>query len=374
MPEVRVLHMADLHLEWPFGSTGADGRQGRLRREELKDVFSGIIDLAVERQVQVLLLAGDLYEHAHATRGTAKFLDDQFRRIPGVAVFISPGNHDPFLEGSYWQTYPWAPNVHIFGPEPERVDLPDLPVSVTGWGFGAWEVRSWQLGFLGTPPPDRINLGVLHGGDAAYHPFGPAELGALGLDYIALGHIHKTGTVLERSGKVIARYSGSPEALSFGEPGDHGVYVGTVSKEANRLDYVVTGRRRYITREVDLSGAVSLEEVANGILQVDSPADRAQHCYRLTLTGFVDPGLAVDTNLLTERLAGQFYLLRLTDQTEPDYDLAELARERSARGLFVQRLLSMEDAAEGDPTAQRRIRRALALGLAAFAGKGGAAL
>jgi DNA repair protein SbcD/Mre11 len=368
VPEIRVLHMADLHLEWPFGS----GSSSRLRREELKDVAAGVIDLAVRERVQVLLLAGDLYEHAHATRGTAKFLDDQFRRIPDVHVFISPGNHDPYLEGSYWQTYPWAPNVHIFGPEPDRVDLPDLPVSVWGWGFGAFEVRSWQLAGLRPPAsPDRINLAVIHGGDAAYHPFGPAELDELGMDYIALGHIHKTGTVLEKAGRVVARYSGSPEALSFGEPGEHGVYVGPVSKEGARLAFVVTGRRRYITEEVDVSGAVSLDDVAAAILQVDSPTERARHCYRLHLTGFVDPGLAVDTTVLTERLAGQFYLLKLSNQTEPDWDLAELARERSARGLFVQRLLAMEDAAEDDLAAQRRIRRALALGLAAFAGKGG---
>lgn len=367
---IKVLHLADMHLEWPFVSAGGDALRGRLRREELKAVFAGIIDLAAREGVQVLLAAGDLFEHAHATRATVKFIDDQFRRIPDVAVFISPGNHDPYLEGSYWQTYPWAPNVHVFGPEPEQVDLEHLPVSVLGWGFGAWEVRQWQLGRLRLGDPSRINLAVIHGGEGTYHPFTPTDLAALGADYIALGHIHKEGVVLEQGGKVVARYSGSPEALGFGEPGIHGVYLGTVSKEANRLQFVPTGQRQYITAEVDVTGAVSPEDVAAAALAVDDATQRRQHCYRLRLMGRIDPELAIDLPVLQEKLAAQFYLLRLEDATEPDYDLDALAREKSARGLFVRRLLALEESAGGEAERQR-VRRALALGLGAFAGKGG---
>lgn len=357
--------MADMHLEWPFAAMGADGLRGRLRREELKELFASIIDLAEREAVQVLLIAGDLFEHQHITRGVVKFIDQQFRRIPGTRVFISPGNHDPFLPNSFYQTYAWAPNVHIFGPEPDAVDLPDLPVTVYGWGFGAWEVRECHLGGLRVTDPSRINLAVVHGGDAAYHPFRPADLAAIGADYIALGHIHKAGTLLEQGGRVIARYSGSPEALSFGEPGEHGVYLGTVSKAGSRLAFVETGRRRYISQAVDVTGAESVEDLMARCLLVDGPEARQQHCYRLTLMGAVAQGLSVDLPLLQERLAEQFYLLRLVDESRPDYDLAAIAQERSARGLFVQRLLAMEGEA-ADSATRLRIQRAIDLGLAAF--------
>ncbi|MDB4894897.1 MAG: hypothetical protein JWN15_1159 [Firmicutes bacterium] len=373
MPEVKLLHMADMHLEWPFAGMGVDGARGRLRREELKAVFAGIIDLALREQVQVLLLAGDLFEHAHATRGVIKFIDQQFRRIPGTRVFISPGNHDPLLPNSYYQSYPWAPNVHIFGPEAERVDLPDLPVSVYGWGFDAWEVRECRVAGLRAQDPSRINLVVVHGGDEAYHPFRPADLAALGADYIALGHIHKEGPVLEQGGRVIARYSGSPEALSFGEPGEHGVYLGSVAKDGARLAFVPTGQRRYVTAAVDVTGAESLEELAEHICRIDGLDARRQHCYRLTLTGAVAPGLRVDLPVLQAKLADEFYFVKLADQTRPDYDLPALAQERSVRGLFVQRLLALEAGAP-DEAERQRVRQALALGLEAFgaAGKGGA--
>lgn len=371
MPEIKVLHVADVHLDWPFAGMGIDGHRGRLRREELKATFADIIGLALRERVQVLLIAGDLFEAAHATRGLIKFIDEQFRRLDNVPVFISPGNHDPFLSCGYYETYPWAPNVHIFGPEAERVDLPGLPVSVYGWGFGAWEVPECQLGSIRIADRSRINLVVVHGGDERYHPFRPADLAALGADYIALGHIHKEGVVLEQGGRVIARYSGSPEPLSFGEPGLHGVYLGTVSKEANRLAFVPTARRQFISLEVDVSGAVSPEDVVRRACEAEDGDRRRQHCYRLTLTGEVDPELSIDLPVLADKLAGEFYFVRLLDQTRPGYDLEALAREKSARGHFVQRLTALEAAAPADAERQR-IRRALALGLAAFAGKGGA--
>lgn len=360
--------MADLHLDWPFAGLSADARRGRLRREELKAIFAGIIDLAAQERVQVLLLAGDLFEHAHATRGTIKFMDDQFRRIPGARIFIAPGNHDPFVDGSYYQTYPWAPNVHVFGPEPERVDLPDLPVSVYGWGFGTWEVRRFGLQGLRAQDAGRVNLAVFHGGDEAYHPFTAADLAAMGMDYIALGHIHKEGPVLEQAGRVIARYSGAPEALGFGDTGRFGVWAGEVSREYNRMRFVPTGLRRYVTVDVDVSGAVSLEDVAAAIRSAAPAAERAQHCWRLTLRGTVDPDLFVDVDGLQERLSTEFFVLKLMDATEPALDLEELAGERSARGLFVRKLLAQSETAASDGD-RRTVRRALALGLAALAGK-----
>jgi len=371
MAEVKVLHMADLHLQWPFGAMGADRHRGLLRREELKTVFTRIIDLAAHEAVDLLLIAGDLFEHVHATRGLMQFIDQQFQRISGTRVFISPGNHDPFIDGSYYQTYPWAPNVHIFGPEPERVDLPDLPVSVYGWGFGAWEVQSFQLGAIRVADPGRINLVLCHGGEAPYHPLPVGDLAAIGADYIALGHIHKEGVLPLQNGRSIARYPGSPEALSFGEPGEHGVLLGSVSKNEARLTLAHVGHRRYISAPVDVDGAVSLEDIVQAIAAVDSPAACAQNCYRLTLTGAVDPELTVDLPLLQEKAAEAFYFLKLEDQTRPDHDLARLAMEHTARGLFVQRLMAMAQA-QADPTARQRIQRALALGLAAFDGKGGA--
>lgn len=371
MRAVKVLHMADMHLEWPFAGMGIDSHRGRMRREELKEVFVSIVDLAIREDVQLFLIAGDLFEYEHLTRATVRFLEQQFRRLTSARVFISPGNHDPLLPNSYYRSYPWPENVHIFGSQVSRIDLDDLGVSVYGWGFGAWEVPSYQLSDLKIADSDRINLVVVHGGDERYHPFRSGDLAAIGADYIALGHIHKEGVVYEEDGRVIARYSGSPEALSFGEPGVHGVYLGSISKQVNSLAFVPTGRREFVSLPVDLTGLSTPEEVQEAVLAIAPEERRMTHCYRLTLTGAIDAELTVDLPVLQERLAPHFYLLRLLDQTRPDYDLAAIARERTARGLFVQRLIALEEAATSE-VERAQIQRALQIGLAAFQERGGA--
>lgn len=371
MAEVRVLHTADLHLDWPFASMGSDGKKGRFRREELKDAFVGVIDLAAAQRVDLLLIAGDLFEHAHVTRSTIQFLDQQFRRIPEVRIFVSPGNHDPYLPDSYYRSHPWPEHVTIFTPQGDRCDLEigGQPVTVAGWGFGGWEEHQSHLSGLAAAGPGRIHLVCLHGGEVPYHPFGPAELGALRADYVALGHIHQGGTVLEQDGRVVARYSGSPEPLGFGEPGEHGVWLGTVGRGLSRMEFLPTARRRYQTVACDLTGAGTVEEVTAAIGGAATGEEAARDCFRILLTGALQAGFSLDLPLLEGRLQDRFWFLRLVDRTGPGWDLDELARERSARGLFVRRLTAMAAGARS-PEEQHRIERALMLGLGALAGKG----
>jgi exonuclease SbcD len=360
------LQVADLHLAWPF--TGLPERVSRLRRAELRAALVRLVDLALAERVSLVLIAGDLYEHTHADRPLAAFIAEQLARLAPIPVLVSPGNHDPLLPGSYWETYPWPPNVRVFDPTPERFDLDELNLTVWGWGFGAWEVHDFQLGGI-RRAPGRVNLGLFHGGGAPYHPFGAAELQALDLDYVALGHIHKPGPITGRDGRLLAWYSGSPEPLSFGEPGEHGAILGRV-EEANGRG-VVTCRflplasRSCLTRAVDLTGVGGPEAAAARIGAAFTDDERQRDLCRVQLTGRIDPALSLETAMLEEMLAPTFLHLRVEDKTEPDWDLEAIAREKSVRGLFVERLQRLAAGADSHEVA--RIRRALHLGLTALA-------
>lgn len=364
---LTFLQMADLHLAWPF--TGLPERISRLRRAELRAALVRLVDLALAERVDLVLIAGDLYEHTHADRPLATFVAEQLARLDPIPVLVSPGNHDPILPGSYWDSFPWPPNVHRFGPVPERVDLDQLNLSVWGWGFGSWEVHQFQLGGI-RRAPGRINLGLFHGGGAPYHPFGIPELEALGLDYVAIGHIHKPGPLIGRDGQLLAWYSGSPEPLSFGEPGEHGVLIGRVEAAEggrNRVTcrFVPTAARSCLTRSVDLSGISGPEAAAALIGAAFSEQERERDLCRAQLTGRIDPELTLEPAMIEEMLAQAFLHLRVEDQTEPDWDLEAIAREKSVRGLFVERLQRL--AAGADEQEGARIRRALHLGLTALA-------
>ncbi len=390
MDTIKILHLADMHLDTAFSGLGLDPAAARDRTEELKDTFRRIVEMAAQEQVSVLLVAGDLLEQKSVRKGTVKFVCDLLASLPEIRVFIAPGNHDAATETSFYRTHAWPTNVHIFGPAWEAVRLDDdnrpegcpaLPVTVYGYGFDRFEVSGHLLRDLKVDDPSRINLVVVHGSDVTglpagkspYLPLTPEEVLATGADYVALGHFHKARVVAAVPGpggqqRVVAQYPGSPESLDFGQTGAHGVAVGEVGKGASRLELRPVGRREHVSLEVAITGAVSPEDVMARVLQAVPEQERRRHLYRIQLTGAVDPSLDVDVAQLQRRLAGEFHVLRLSSAAYPEHDLDRLAREQTARGVFVRRLLAKLEATQ-DPAEQARWQRVLFTGLDAFEGR-----
>lgn len=371
---VSILHCADLHLDSSFrGSLGSAAMQARA--EELKATLAAIVELARQRQARLLLVAGDLFEGKYVRKATVKFAADLFAGLAGTDVFIAPGNHDPAVAGSYYRTYAWPDNVHIFGPKWQAYNLPDCPVTVWGWGYDRPAVHDRILRELRVTDRGRLNIAVLHGaaeigidsGHDPYLPFSADEVIASGADYIALGHYHRASTVANVGGRDLARYPGAPASLRFGQKEPYGVIVGTVGRERSELELVPIPGREHRAVAVDVSGAVSSEDVTRAVLAALPEAERRQHLFRLTLTGLVDAELQLSTALLDAQLAPDFHYVRCIDETRPDYDLEALAAEQTVRGAFVRRLQA--ELAAAPPAERPLLEQALAYGLAAFAGK-----
>lgn len=366
---VRILHCADFHLDRPF--RGLDPDRARQRVQELLATFRRTVALALERQVQVLLIVGDLFEHRWVRPETVRTVAAELARF-GRPTFIAPGNHDPRVANSYYNTFPWPPNVHIFGPEWEAVPLPDLGVTVWGIGFDRWEVPDPPLAALRVQG-EGLHLAVVHGSvlfpghrpeEEVYAPIPVADLLACGAHYVALGHYHSARVAAWRDGVAVARYPGSPEGLDFGQQGDHGVLVGEVAPDRVDLELVPVGLRRYVRAQVDITGCGTAVEVAERILAAFPAEDRERHLFRITLTGRHRPGLDVRPQELCQELAPAFYSLELESAAGPDYDLAALAQGRDLRGAFVRRVQAA--LAGASDRERRRLERALYLGLEAM--------
>ena len=126
------MHCADVHLERRFsGATMTAGEADR-RRGELRAALERIVDLALQCRVDALTIAGDLYEHEHATDETGAFLAALFRRLAPTPVLVAPGNHDPYVSGSLYRRVAWPDNVTVFD---------------TGWAAGAHLARCRGVGY-----------------------------------------------------------------------------------------------------------------------------------------------------------------------------------------------------------------------------------
>ncbi len=201
---MRLLHLADLHLDTPFQSREADIRR-RLREAALQ-ALTRAVDLALEEGVHVVLLAGDLFDGRVLTVSTEHHLLRELRRLEEAAVPVVyvTGNHDPGGARGRVQEIDWPGNVTVIArATPRRVEIRDAGGQAVGVVVGAGHESSRVTEDLSRafPPPegDLPHVALLHtqvrGSRSAeeHEPYAPSELEHLrrsGYAYWALGHVH----------------------------------------------------------------------------------------------------------------------------------------------------------------------------------------
>ena len=134
---MRFLHAADLHLDSPLrGLDRHDGAPVEPLRSATRRALVALVDLAIRREVQLLLIAGDLYDGDWEDFRTGLFFHQQMMRLApqGIRVFIVRGNHD--AESRITRQLPAMPHVHVFDSRRAgSVDLPEWGVAVHGRSF-----------------------------------------------------------------------------------------------------------------------------------------------------------------------------------------------------------------------------------------------
>lgn len=310
---MKILHTADWHLDAPLDA------DPQLRRE-LAAIPKKIAELCKNEGCDLMLIAGDLFD-GPASPQTVKNVTGILANL-AIPVIITPGNHDFCGADSPYLQAQWPKNVHIFTqPEITSLSLPELDVRIYGAGYTSMDCPGLLKNFR-AEGPERWHIGVLHGEIAASTPYCPMtrnQIQETGLDYLALGHIHKGGTV--QAGGTLCAWPGCPMGKGFDETGAKGVII---TEPGGRSAFIPLDTPRFFDEQVDADGDPAQA------LQAALPALPTQDRYRITLTGYSpapDP----------EALAAAFpHIPHLTvlDETVPQVDLWANANEDSLEGAF----------------------------------------
>lgn len=362
---VRVLHASDFHLDSAYASLNVDA--ARQRRQESRELVRALVDYANDHGVDIMLLSGDLLDSDAVYAQTAEELSDALSRFRGQ-VFIAPGNHDYYAAGSPYATTLWPENVHIFRTAAmERIALPQYGCSVYGAAFTAAEdTQAGLTGFTAREEDENtVRLGVLHGDvgvlSSRYRSLAAADIAQSGLDYVALGHVHRYDG-LQTAGSTAYAYCGCLEGRGFDETGEKGFLLGEVERGRAVMRFVPFARRRYQLLSVDVTG----REVYDAILAALPPHTEGD-LYRITLMG--ERGEAdEDIAALEARLQPLFYAVELRDQRTVRREIWDRCGEDSLRGLFLQKMKQRLDAAETEEE-RRHIQLAARFGVDALDGR-----
>ena len=136
---MKFIHIADVHFDMPLIALSGNRDLVKKRRTEQKKAFHDVIQFAKKENVDALFIAGELFEQKFVEKSTIEYIISNFQLIPEVNIFITPGNHDPFIKNSPYAVYTWPDNVTIFKSEYGMISLEDA--DIYGVGFEDYEMK-----------------------------------------------------------------------------------------------------------------------------------------------------------------------------------------------------------------------------------------
>lgn len=377
MSKLTLLHTADVHLDAPAPILGECAAE---LRALVRRAFARFIDEALRHEVDLVIIAGDLFDRRDPAGDTVEFALAQLGRLaaadPPIHAALLPGTHDCWTDAGLWRSprlCGLGETVHLLaGPEPVTLHLPHLNLALHGCAHQCGRAGQRPLCALRADPAVAHNVGVAHGsferGDVADDSmFSATEIAATGMDYLALGHWDTLWCDFTQ-GTVVAINPGGLEVQGFGEREPGVAALVTLDEGAARVERLPIGRLRATTLSVDVGELTGTEALVVRLAEHADP----DLLLRVELTGLAAPGVLIDAEEARARLADSFFAVRIEDASHPALAALDEAQleGRLTLGRFVELARARIDAATDDR--ERRIaERALQLGIALL-GEGGA--
>jgi len=302
MKTFSFIHTADLHLDSPFkGISEVNEEISSELTEATFKAFNKIIDLGIEKQIDFLLIAGDIYDGGDRSLRAQLRFRDGLKRLSdaGIKAYIVHGNHDP-LDG--WSAnLDWPKNVHIFkGKSVEKVSVEkdgEEIAQIYGISFHTREIKTnltYKFPKISKSKKALFNIGMLHcnvGTSTGHEPYAPCTLQDLitrNFNCWALGHIHKKAIINDDNPLVI--YPGNPQGLHPKETGARGCFLVNVGENGEpTAEFIEVNSIRWFVEELSIDSLYTEQEliskIHNCIEKIREEAEGRSSVCRIILTG-----------------------------------------------------------------------------------------
>jgi DNA repair exonuclease SbcCD nuclease subunit len=338
---IKLLHTGDLHLDAPFLILGEKGWE---LRQQLLNTLDKITALAIDEKIDLLLIAGDLFDSNNPSYTTIDRVVDAFKNLErsGIPICLVPGSHDCYNSQSIYRLYNFreaVSNLTVFTNKITQKIFEDLDLTVYGRAVTGGDRRKNPLQNLTPAPNTNFHVAVVHGildalQDRAEEKanFTADEIKKSGMNYIALGHWHSFASYSQNN--VKAFYCGSPEMLEAGQKNSGYVAIVTIhpSREVEVQPKRV-GRCHFKTEEILVDGITDVNQIINTIKSKAHP----HQFFEARLKGLCSFDLQIDTEEIEQELEPRFLKLRVIDETHLDLQeipIGELP-ENTVIGQFV---------------------------------------
>jgi DNA repair exonuclease SbcCD nuclease subunit len=381
---LRLLHTADVHL----GARHADlGDRAATQRERQFAAFVATVDLALAEKVDLVLIAGDLFDSNVQPKRSVERAAAQLKRLVDarIRIVIAPGTHDVFDRASIYRAYDLpalagavgSDLVTVLDPDHPEVHLKPLDLIVHGRCFATKRAPQSPLAGLDVAKDDRAawHVGLLHAAlaiegktDGDDVVITSDEIAASHLDYLALGHWHST--TKGKAGRTTYAYSGAPEPIALDQDRAGNVLlVGLDAPDGKKqvsVEERKVGRTRFERTQLDAAAVGSQPQLVAKLAERADP----DLVIDVELIGVRPDELDVHVEEVESELADRFLKVRVRDRSVAPLPDGPIPSPDTVLGAFIRDLearIAEVEAADDEATAAE-LRDSLRLGRLLLAG------
>lgn len=399
---IKLLHTADLHFGIKFLGFGEKGKE---LRQAVQEVLKRIVDLALRENVDLVLMAGDLFDSNTVSKKLVDYAISELKRLGDIPVCILPGTHDSYDRSSVYRRVEFqdVSNIHIFTDKPHMphsntkdngenppspplikggkggfldetnsIIFPELDLTIYGRANLANTGSDSPISGLIKSDETKYHVAMAHGEIAIegkyagdYYPIELKDIAESKMDYIALGHWHRLMDFSQ--GDVKAFYCGVPETLSFDEREDSGcVLLVELDDSVVNVKKERVGKYVWKTLNLDVEDYDSDDELISEI----SKSSDTDVLLRVNIGGVQRLEIDFDEEHIAGGLEDKFFHVEIRwDDLKivPDSLSLDAYPETTVPGQFLRLMLKRIE--ESDETEKPVLQEALHLGFALLKGK-----
>ncbi len=340
---MKIIHCADIHLDSQM-TANLDKVKAKERKQEILDTFLRMVEYAGDNSVDVVIIAGDLFDTKSFSAGTRNSVVNAIASNPDIDFYYLKGNHgggDNFIEAikerpcnlhlfeKSWKTY------NLFENEGKRITLSGIELSNDN--------ISTVYSSLLLDPRD-FNIVIMHGQVSMYQVknssdnISLSDLRNKNIDYLALGHVHEyqEGDLPPR-GKYC--YCGCLEGRGFDECGKHGFVLLDINEDdfTCKTEFIDFAKRHLYEISVDISDCKTNTDIRGKIdSAIGAQKSEIKDLLKIVLTGDIDVDCEKNTEYLAKILMEGFYFAKVKDKTKIAVDYNDYELDASLKGEFVR--------------------------------------
>ncbi len=334
---IKIVHCADLHIGTSFSHLPSP--LASIRREEIKEGLVNIVNFSKDKQIDALLICGDLFDSPKPTKKDSDFVRNLLSSLSPVPVYIICGNHDYMCADSVFSKPDYfSDNVHIFPCFDHSFEIEGKNAVIYGKSYSSnmSEPTFNECIF----DEEKINIICLHGDtvpSSDYNTISEKTLSSLPVSYAAFGHIHNAE--IFEVGSIKCAYCGTSEPHSFGDDGNTGFIYAEIDENEAIISPISLSKRHYHNISYDITGLEN-SEIIFGIADILNEND----LHRVTLMGEYTEEINIP--FIKDELSGKAFFIDIFNNTSPAYDFDSIEKEESLRGEFLRELRKISDSEE----------------------------